>query len=126
MIKRLLSVFTLSIAPFILNAEDEFTVEAYGSLRMQAESVSVDKVSEGNSNAGHEDSHLGFRDAFSRFGVKASLVPETGTKFDATLELPFNTAELRAEDPAFFEGFYASSKKSVGSFQFRKSPHSVV
>jgi len=106
MIKKLLSVFTLSITPFILNAEDEFTVEAYGSLRMQAESVSVDKVSENNANAGHEDSHTGLRDAFSRFGVKASLATETGTKFDATLELPFNTAELRAEDPAFFEGFY--------------------
>jgi len=106
MIKKLLSILTIFIAPFILNAEDEFTVEAYGSLRMQAESVSVDKVSQENLNTGHEDSHVGFRDAFSRFGVKASLAPESGTKFDATLELPFNAAELRAEDPAFFEGFY--------------------
>ena len=78
------------------------TVDAYGSIRVQAESVSVDKVA----TAGDDKSYSGFKDAYSRFGVTASYPLNNGTTLGAKLEIPFNTAQMKAGDPSYFEGFY--------------------
>ena len=84
-----------------LTAMAELTVEPYGSVRVQAEQVSVDQA-----QAGEEDSYSGIRDAYSRFGVKASFPLKNGTTLGAKLEVPFNIQQMEAEDPSFFEGFY--------------------
>lgn len=80
----------------------DLTVDAYGSIRVQAESVSVDKVA----TPGDSKSYSGFKDAYSRFGVKASYPLSNGTTLGAKLEIPFNTAQMKAGDPSYFEGFY--------------------
>ena len=80
-------------------------VEAYGSLRMQGEFVSVDSVSAANAAAGEDDSYAAFRDAYSRIGVKASKSFED-INVSAKLEFPINLPQMQAEDPSFFEGFY--------------------
>lgn len=82
-------------------AAEDSSVEAYGSLRLQGEHVSVD-----DAIAGEDDSYNGLRDAYSRFGVKASTDLGNGVALSAKLEIPFNMAKLRLEDPTFFQGFY--------------------
>lgn len=82
----------------------EFSVQPYGSIRMQAEHVSVDQA-----KAGEDDSHTALRDAYTRFGVKASYPLNNGTTLGGVLEIPFNTQQMEAEDPAFFEGYYKSN-----------------
>ena len=76
----------------------ELTTDAYGSIRMQAESVSVDKPA-----VAGEDGHTGIRDAFSRVGVKADYALDNGWNFGAKLEIPFNVKEMKAEDPTYFQ-----------------------
>ena len=97
--KKSLIIASLFLLPAIAMAE--LTVEPYGSLRVQAERVSVDQA-----QAGEDDSYTGVRDAYSRFGVKANFPLKNGTTLGAKLEIPFNLPELQAEDPTFFEGFY--------------------
>ena len=80
----------------------ELTVDAYGSLRMQAETVSVDEVA----TPGDDKSYAGFKDAYSRFGVTANYPLSNGTTLGAKLEIPFNTAQMKAGDPSYFESFY--------------------
>lgn len=84
----------------------ELKVDAYGSLRIQAESVSVDKLASDNLAAGDSKSYSGLKDAYSRFGVNASYPLAGGTTLGAKIEIPFNSASLEAEDPSYFEGFY--------------------
>jgi hypothetical protein len=74
-----------------------------GSIRVQAESVSVDKSAV---DAGEDESYTGVRDAYSRFGVTATYPLSNGTTLGAKLEIPFNTQQMQAEDPSYFEGFY--------------------
>ncbi|MBF0264166.1 MAG: porin [Gammaproteobacteria bacterium] len=76
---------------------------AYGSLRIQAEHVNVNKAIDGE-----DDSYTGLRDAYSRLGVKLSksFVP---LKLSAKLEVPINLPQLQAEDPSFFGGYYKSN-----------------
>jgi len=76
----------------------ELEVTPYGSIRTQVESVSVDEAP-----AGEDDSFVGFRDAFSRFGVKANYALSDSTNLGATLEVPYNTANMQAEDPTYFD-----------------------
>lgn len=99
--KKLLILAT-SAAILPGTAMAELTTDAYASLRMQAESVSVDKVA----TAGDDKSYAGFKDAYSRFGVSASYPLSNGTTLGAKLEIPFNTAQMKAGDPSYFEGFY--------------------
>ena len=99
--KKLL-VLATSAAILPGSAMAELTVDAYGSLRMQAESVQVDKVAD----AGDDKSYSGFKDAYSRFGVNAEYPLSNGTTLGAKLEIPFNTAQMKAGDPSYFEGFY--------------------
>jgi len=82
-------------------ADTGFMLTPYASLRLQAESVSVDQAI-----AGQDTSYKGLRDAYSRIGIKASSVLQNGTLLSATIEFPVNFAELKVEDPSFFEGFY--------------------
>lgn len=98
--KKLVLLATAAILP--ATAMAELTVDAYGSVRVQAESVSVDKVA----TAGDDKSYSGFKDAYSRFGVTASYPLSNGTTLGAKLEIPFNTAQMKAGDPSYFEGFY--------------------
>ena len=97
--KRTLLATSILLLP--LSAMAELTVEPYGSLRVQAEQVSVDQA-----RTGEDDSYSGVRDAYSRFGVKASFPLKNGTTLGAKLEIPFNIPQMQAEDPSFFEGFY--------------------
>ncbi|WP_029408625.1 porin [Thiomicrorhabdus sp. Milos-T2] len=98
--KLVLIASTATLLP--ATAMAELTVDAYGSIRVQAESVSVDKVT----NAGDDKSYTGFRDAYSRFGVKASYPLSNGTTLGAKLEIPFNTAEMKMNDPTGFAAYY--------------------
>ena len=76
----------------------ELTVDTYGSLRAQTEIVSTDVKDNGD--------YVGIRDAYSRFGMSASMPLSNGTTLGAKIEVPFNTQQLKAEDPSYFEGFY--------------------
>lgn len=91
----------LAISAAILpgTAMAELTVDAYGSLRVQAESVNTD------ANVAN-DSYTGIRDAYSRFGASASYPLAGGTTLGAKIEIPFNVQQMTAEDPSYFEGFY--------------------
>lgn len=76
----------------------DLQIKPYGSLRMQVESVSVNQA-----QAGEDDDYTGLRDAFTRFGVKATYPLTNGTTLGAQIEVPFNTANLKVEDPTYFE-----------------------
>jgi hypothetical protein len=81
----------------------ELTVEPYGSIRAQAESVSVDQVTADQATAGENDSYTGIKDAYSRFGVIATYPLSNGTTLGAKLEIPFNIQKMQAEDPSYFD-----------------------
>lgn len=84
----------------------QFSITPYGSLRIQAEAVTVDEA-----QPGEEDSYEGLRDAYSRLGVTANYVMSDELSFAATVELPVNSARLIAEDPTFFQGFYKDDNR---------------
>jgi hypothetical protein len=84
----------------IYSTEDS-TIDINGSLRIQAESVSVDQGA-----VPHDDSYSGLRDAYSGFGVSASTTVGGGITLGTAVDFTYNSAELRAEDPSFFEGSY--------------------
>lgn len=114
------SIFLLPVS-----AIAEFTIDAYGSLRAQAEYVSVDQA-----QAGEDDSYVGIRDAYSRFGVVATYPLSGGTTLGAKIEIPFNIQQMEAGDPSYFEGFYKDNNSprvykltasgDWGSFAFGK------
>lgn len=83
----------------------ETSVDLYGSIRSQLESVHVDQA-----KAGENKSYSGIRDAYTRFGIKASHLLKNGTTLNAKIEIPFNTQRLSMEDPSFFEGFYKDNR----------------
>lgn len=87
-----------------LPAQAELTVTPYGSLRIQAEAVSVDEA-----QPGEDDSYTGLRDAYSRLGVTASYDEIDNVDITATVEFPINSARLRAEDPTFFQESYKNN-----------------
>ena len=89
-------------------AHAELTVTPYGSLRIQAEAVSVDEA-----QPGEDDSYTGLRDAYSRLGVNASYNDFDNVDITATLEFPINSARLRAEDPTFFQELYKEDNNSM-------------
>jgi hypothetical protein len=91
-----------------LPANAELTVTPYGSLRIQAEAVSVDEA-----QPGEDDSYTGLRDAYSRLGVNASYNDFDNVDITATLEFPINSARLRAEDPTFFHELYKEDNNSM-------------
>lgn len=114
------SIFLLPVS-----AMAEFTIDTYGSLRAQAEYVSVDQA-----QAGKDDSYFGIRDAYSRFGVTAAYPLNNETTLGAKIEVPFNIQQMEAGDPSYFEGFYKSNSSprvykltasgDWGSFAFGK------
>ncbi|WP_197723371.1 porin [Thiomicrorhabdus aquaedulcis] len=79
----------------------ELTLTPYGSLRVQAESVVVDKA-----QAGEDNHYNGLRDAYSRLGVQANYLLDNGVQLGAVLEFPLDVAQMQAQDPSFFQGFY--------------------
>jgi predicted porin len=102
-VKRSLIAYSILLLP--ATAMAELTVEPYGSLRIQAEQVSVDQA-----RAGEDDSYSGFRDAYSRFGVNASYPLANGTTLGGKIEIPFNTAQMKVEDPSFFQESYKNDE----------------
>ncbi len=100
--KKSLIAGAICLSP--LPAFAELTVEPYGSLRAQAEYVTVDKAKSGQNN-----SYTDVRDAYSRFGVIANYPLNNGTKLSAKIEIPFNIQQMKAEDPSYFEGFYKNN-----------------
>jgi predicted porin len=102
---------SLVLAPSVFAANiyssENSSIDAYGSLRIQAESVSVDQA-----RTGEDDSYNGLRDAYSRFGIQGSTSLDNGLTFAAKLEIPYNLAELKIEDPTFFDGFYKDSNSN--------------
>ncbi|MDB2705714.1 porin [Pseudomonadota bacterium] len=122
-----LAGITNIFAANIYSSEDS-SIDVYGSLRLQGEYVSADEV-----RAGEDDSYSGLRDAYSRFGIKASTSISNDITLAAKLEVPFNLAKLRVQDPTFFDGFYkdsssnapriyqvTASSKTYGSINFGK------
>jgi len=104
-LKKLLPLSIAAIiAPGTVMAE--LTIDAYGSLRVQAESVSVDRLSATSQSLGDDDSYTGIRDAYSRFGVSANYPLNNGTTLGANIEIPFNSAELKINDPTGFAAYY--------------------
>ncbi len=99
--KKTLIASAICLAPFPVFAD--LTVEPYGSIRAQAEYVTADKSS---ADPTQDDSYVGVRDAYSRFGVTATYPLSNGTTLGAKLEIPFNIQHMQAEDPSYFEGFY--------------------
>jgi predicted porin len=102
-LKKSLIAYSILLLP--ATAMAELTVEPYGSLRIQAEQVSVDQAK----SATEDDSYSGVKDAYSRFGVKASYPLANGTTLGGKIEIPFNLAQMQAEDPSFFQEFYKES-----------------
>ena len=84
-----------------LPAQANLEVTPYGSLRIQAEAVSVEEDA-----AIDDDSYTGLRDAYSRLGVTANYDDIDKVDITATVEFPINSAHLRAEDPTFFQHYY--------------------
>lgn len=76
----------------------ELQVSPYASLRAQIEAVSVEEAVDGE-----DDSFIGIRDAFSRFGLRADYALGEGNQLGAQLEIPFNMANFNAEDASFFD-----------------------
>lgn len=120
-----LAFFSNAFAINIYSSEDS-SVDAYGSLRMQAETIDADTA-----QAGESSSYNGIRDAYTRFGIKASTAFSDDLTLSAKIEIPFNLADLRQEDPTFFEGFYkenyspriykvTASSKKFGTINFGK------
>jgi hypothetical protein len=105
--QRILPLSTALLAGLTtLPAHAELEVTPYGSLRIQTEAVSVDQA-----KAGEDDSYTGLRDAYSRLGVTAAYNDFDWVDLTATVEFPINSAQLRAEDPTFFQAYYKGNNK---------------
>lgn len=78
--------------------EAELEVTPYASLRAQVEAVSVD-----DAQAGEDESFIGLRDAFSRFGLSAGYPLAGDNQLGGEIEVPFNIARFDAEDATFFD-----------------------
>lgn len=72
------------------------TVDAYGSIRMQVNAVSVDN------GADDDNSFIGLSDAYSRIGLKTEGAI-SGTAIRSKIELGLNTADFDVGDPSFFD-----------------------
>ncbi len=81
-----------SVSAVVLTEGAKHSVELYGSLRMQLESVHP-----GNSDPW--GSYVGLRDAYTRVGVKAEYRFTDDIAVFGQLELPFDTANFRVSDP---------------------------
>ncbi len=97
MIKRCLrraglALGLLCLTPAALAAGDSPGIEAYGSLRTQLESVRPDRRE-------RLDSYTGWRDAYSRLGIKAQYPLQGGLALFGQLEIPVDSANLRIRDP---------------------------
>ncbi|MGI4718819.1 MAG: porin [Janthinobacterium lividum] len=75
-----------------LAAQELPGVDFYGSLRIQAETVSPDRDE-------RLDSYVGMRDAYSRVGVKIDRPLGGELALTGQLELPVDTANFRMRDP---------------------------
>lgn len=75
-----------------LAAQDAPPVDFYGSLRAQVEAVAPDRDE-------RLDSYAGFRDAYSRIGVKIDYPLGSALALTGQLELPVDTANFRMRDP---------------------------
>lgn len=87
-----LALGMLCQVPAAFAAGDNPSVDAYGSLRTQFESVSPDRRT-------RLDSYTGWRDAYSRLGVKAEYPLRNGLALFGQLEIPVDSANLRIRDP---------------------------
>lgn len=75
-----------------LAAQDTPVVDFYASLRAQVETVSPDRDD-------RLDSYVGFRDAYSRVGVKLDYPLNAALALTGQLELPVDLANFRMRDP---------------------------
>jgi predicted porin len=64
-------------------------VDAYGSVRLQAENVSRDRL----------PGYTSLRDAYSRVGIKIDYPLTAGATFIGQLEIPVDVANMRLRDP---------------------------
>lgn len=86
----------LSLSGFLgcaaVAAQEAPSVDFYASLRTQVEAVAPDRDE-------RLDSYMGFRDAYSRVGVKIEHPLSTELALTGQLELPVDTANFRMRDP---------------------------
>lgn len=75
-----------------LAAQEAPSVDFYASLRSQVEAVAPDRDE-------RLDSYVGFRDAYSRVGVKIDYPLGAALALTGQLELPVDTANFRMRDP---------------------------
>lgn len=73
-------------------AQRHHSIDFYGSLRSQVEAVAPDRDD-------RLDSYAGFRDAYSRLGVKVDYPLGSGLALTGQLELPVDAANFRMRDP---------------------------
>ena len=84
----LATLFVFTVAP-IAHAVEPVDFDFYASLRLQYEAANPDNAS----------SYDGFRDAYSRIGVKAAMPLANGMNAFAQLELPLDLANGAVQDP---------------------------
>ncbi len=76
----------------LATAANAFDYELYASLRVHGEAVTPD-------NEGAMESYTGWRDAYSRIGVKASHALNDDVTVYGQLELPLDVPNLAVQDP---------------------------
>lgn len=81
-----------SVSAMVLTEGAHHSVELYGSLRMQLESVHP-------GNSGPWGSYVGLRDAYTRVGLKGEYRFNDDAAVFGQFELPFDTANFRISDP---------------------------
>ena len=77
------------LSPRGVAAQSTSAIEAYGSLRVQAENVDRDRL----------PAYASVRDAYSRVGVKIDYPLAAGTALTGQLEIPVDVANARLRDP---------------------------
>lgn len=92
MLKNNKGVIVLLVAAGAMVDGDAADFEAYGSIRIQAESVHPDKTAT-------LDSYTGWRDAYSRIGFKARHELSDSVGAFAQLELPLDIPNVSLQDP---------------------------
>jgi predicted porin len=78
-------------------AHAELQIDAYGSARIQAESVNPDQNV--SFDSGEQGSYVGVRDAYSRLGFNANWQLAQDFNWFGQLEIPFDIANWKVQDP---------------------------
>jgi predicted porin len=88
----------ISIGMLYVGPTQALDVNAYGSLRIGVEAVDPDNDND-PTNGGDFDSYFGLRDAYTRFGIKATQAINEDWSVMGQLEVPFDLANVDMQSP---------------------------